>query len=180
MASPLGAIGNGAELLEMTGAASGPEVALIGQSVAHANARLRFFRIAFGAAPPGAVVAQRELCEILAATAEGGRLTLSWDAPGDPERAEAKLIFLVIQCLETVLPRGGGITVSRAGERWRVTVQGVGMTPDPAVAQLLVSEDAVPDPTPATVQFALARDLLVRMARTVTADLDSDVLTLSF
>ena len=45
LVSPIGAIGNGVELLAMAGAA-GPEVRLIAESVAAANARIRFFRIA--------------------------------------------------------------------------------------------------------------------------------------
>ncbi len=47
--SPIGAIGNGLELLSMSGA-GGPEVELISDSVANANARIRHFRIAFGLA----------------------------------------------------------------------------------------------------------------------------------
>jgi histidine phosphotransferase ChpT len=51
--SPLGAIGNGVELLAMSGTAPGPEMDLISQSVENANARIRFFRVAFGAARGG-------------------------------------------------------------------------------------------------------------------------------
>jgi histidine phosphotransferase ChpT len=50
LVSPLGAIGNGVELLGLTGIAPSPEMALIVESVENANARLRFFRIAYGAA----------------------------------------------------------------------------------------------------------------------------------
>jgi len=48
--SPLGAIGNGVELLTMSGTSTAPEISLIAESVENANARIRFFRIAFGAA----------------------------------------------------------------------------------------------------------------------------------
>jgi histidine phosphotransferase ChpT len=48
--SPLGAIGNGVELLAMSEVAKGPEMSLIAESVENANARIRFFRVAFGAA----------------------------------------------------------------------------------------------------------------------------------
>ncbi len=47
--SPIGAIGNGVELVLLDAAVGGPEVTLIADSVSHANARIRFFRIAFGA-----------------------------------------------------------------------------------------------------------------------------------
>ena len=44
--SPIGAINNGLELLELTGGAQGPEMDLISNSVEHAEARIKFFRIA--------------------------------------------------------------------------------------------------------------------------------------
>ena len=46
--SPIGAISNGLELLELAGAAQSPELDLIGESVSNAEARIRFFRIAYG------------------------------------------------------------------------------------------------------------------------------------
>ena len=62
--SPIGAIGNGLELLSMSGA-GGPEVALISDSVANANARIRFFRIAFGHASPEQGTSRSEILSIL-------------------------------------------------------------------------------------------------------------------
>lgn len=180
LVSPLGAIGNGAELLQMTGQSDGPEVALIAQSVSHANARLRFFRIAFGAAPPGAMIARSEVRDILAGLAEGARVRTHWQAEGDPDRGAAKLVFLILQCLESAMPRGGAIEVTREDALWRLTATGQGMTPDPTLAPLLSEAEAAADPTPATVHFAIARDLLSQSGRRVTADLDGAGLTLSF
>ena len=48
--SPIGAINNGIELIEMGSTASTPEMTLISESVVNASARIRYFRIAFGAA----------------------------------------------------------------------------------------------------------------------------------
>lgn len=78
--SPIGAIGNGVELLAMTGAA-GPEVALIAESVAAANARIRFFRIAFGAAPADQRIGAPEVRSILDDLSRGGRFRWGWPAP---------------------------------------------------------------------------------------------------
>ena len=50
--SPIGAIGNGVELMLMDGAGRAPEVALISESVDAANARIRFFRVAYGVSSP--------------------------------------------------------------------------------------------------------------------------------
>ena len=46
--SPIGAINNGLELLDMNGGVQGAEMELISGSVGNAGARIRFFRIAFG------------------------------------------------------------------------------------------------------------------------------------
>jgi histidine phosphotransferase ChpT len=55
--SLIGAINNGLELLNMSGASPiGPEMQLICDSVKSASARIRFFRIAFGAASDDPVV----------------------------------------------------------------------------------------------------------------------------
>jgi histidine phosphotransferase ChpT len=55
--SPIGAINNGLELLNMSGASPvGPEMQLICDNVKSASARIRFFRIAFGAASDDPVV----------------------------------------------------------------------------------------------------------------------------
>ena len=48
--SPIGAISNGLELLDLAGGVQGPEMDLIADSVGNAGARIRFFRIAYGAA----------------------------------------------------------------------------------------------------------------------------------
>ena len=49
--SPIGAINNGLELLGMSGQSlDTPEMSLINESVQNASARIRFFRIAYGAA----------------------------------------------------------------------------------------------------------------------------------
>ncbi len=63
--SPLGAIGNGVELLAMSGQ-SGPEMAMIEDSVRNANARIRFFRMAFGPASADQSASRTETLAILA------------------------------------------------------------------------------------------------------------------
>ena len=75
LVSPLGAIGNGVELLGMSGAPEGPELQLINESVENANARLRFFRIAFGAASADQVISRSE---ILATRARACRCPRRW------------------------------------------------------------------------------------------------------
>ena len=73
LVNPIGAIGNGVELMMMDGTAKGPELALIAESVASATARIRFFRIAFGASGDQRI-ARSDVLSILSVVSQGGRL----------------------------------------------------------------------------------------------------------
>ena len=68
LVSPLGAIGNGVELLEMSGdhpgLANSPELTLIGDSVRAARSRVRYYRMAFGHAPADQRVAVAEITQL--------------------------------------------------------------------------------------------------------------------
>lgn len=154
--SPLGAIGNGVELLSIRAASMGPELALISESVTSANARLRFYRIAFGAASEIQRIGRPEILGILADLTQGGRLTVDWQAAGDATRADVKLAFLLIQCLETALPYGGRITVAAGEAGWRLTGQAARMKLDAPLWAALTSEGQPAEIGPAQVQFLLA------------------------
>lgn len=153
--SPLGAIGNGVELLEMTGAGASPEVALISESVANANARIRFFRVAFGAAGSGGMVPAGEIRSVLAAVARGSRLGIDWQVAGDVPRALAKLAFLALQCLETALPWGGEIIVTTSDGGWCAEGRAARLNIDGALWSNLSAASPDPAIAPALVQFAL-------------------------
>jgi hypothetical protein len=113
--SPIGAIGNGVELLTMeSGSAVRPELALISASVANANARIRLFRIAFGAATGDQRIARNEVLSILTDLGHAGRITYAWTSHGDLSRREVRLVFLLVLCLETVLPYGGRVEVAQS------------------------------------------------------------------
>ncbi len=173
--SPLGAIGNGVELLTMSGATPGPELALISESVTSANARIRFFRIAFGAAEPEQTVKRAEILSILSDMTRGGRLNITWQAVGDPSRCEAKIAFLALQCLESALPFGGRIVVGgHSGDGtggWRITAEAERMTVDPALWRQLEGAGPAGPLAAAQVQFALLPDEAARQGRRVTTEI---------
>ena len=153
--SPLGAIGNGVELLTMTGTALSPEMSLIAESVENANARIRFFRVAFGAAQPGQSVSSGEIRSILADLERAGRMSYQWDPAGDLPRASVKLVFLLLQCMETSMPRGGTVQITLIGKRWEVRGQATQFRVDETLWSLLVDPaDDIPV-EPANVHFAL-------------------------
>lgn len=166
--SPLSAIGNGVELLMMSGAVPGPEIALISESVSNANARIRFFRVAYGAASPGQSVARSEIRSILDDMTRGGRLAIDWQVPGDVARIEARLAFLALQCLETALPYGGRVTIAADGGTWQIGAEAAKMKVDADLWSRLTDPESGAEIAAAHVQFLLFPAELQRQGRTLS------------
>lgn len=169
--SPVGAISNGLELMSLSGGGGlEEEMSLISDSCANANARIRFFRIAFGMASDAARVSETECRTVLRDMYLGSRITLDWRATGDLPRTEAQLAFLAVQCAESAIAHGGQITCDYAPGRWEITATGGRVsTSDPCWQDLeRLARATSPDTSelrvsPAQVQFALlpllAKDL---------------------
>jgi len=162
--SPIGAINNGLELLEMTGGGDGPEMQLISQSVGSAAARIRFFRIAYGAACHQSM-GRAEIVGVLSDLMDGGRLDVAW-GPMDPQPRDAvRMAFLAIQCLETAMPYGGRIEVACDRKRWTIHGRGEKMNMVAALWETLETALAPPDIQPAHVQFALLPTIVADAGR---------------
>ncbi|MEX3015185.1 histidine phosphotransferase family protein [Gymnodinialimonas hymeniacidonis] len=117
LVNPLGAIGNGVELLEMTGKADGPEMELIRDAVKAAEARIRLFRLAFGGAVADQSTSNREAREAVEGYFNQSRIMGHWRIGGDRPRQEIKLLMLMLLCAETGLPMGGDLYLQGDGER---------------------------------------------------------------
>ena len=164
--SPLGAIGNGVELLALTGGrGGGAEIALISESVASANARIRFFRVAFGAAEAGQSMGRGEIVSILEDAGRTGKVRVGWRVPGDVTRPEAKLAFLLLQCFETAMPFGGDVEVRSERGRWSMIGRAEKLRADPALWGALAEAATEAPMTPAQVHFALAPEVARRLDR---------------
>jgi histidine phosphotransferase ChpT len=138
LVNPLGAIGNGVELIEMTGAARGPEMALIRDAVRDAQARVRFLRVAFGAAGPTQILSAREIKATAQAPWQGTRLHVGWAATGELPRQRVKLGYLMLLCAETALPMGGDVTLTQeAGGHLRLQAKAPRVAMDPALWSVL-------------------------------------------
>lgn len=172
--SPIGAIGNGLELMAMSGASKGPEMELINASVLNAQARIRFYRVAYGSNNDGPGLGTLEVIEILRDVTQGSRTSYNWQADGEVRRGDAKLIFLLLQCIESATPYGGQITIRRAKPNWSISCQAGRLKSDPQLWAQLTDGPALDDLTPSQIQFALAPrqasamelDLNVRMTET--------------
>lgn len=165
--SPIGAISNGVELMSMTQGTDGAEMALINDSVENANARIRFFRIAYGAAAPDQYISRTDVMSILTATARGGRLNYYWQIEDKQCRMDVRAAFLLIQCFENALPRGGDITVSKLNDAWSLIARGEQLRWDADLWDSLTNEFAMVSHTPAQVQFALLPEALQDIKRTL-------------
>ncbi len=178
--SPIGAIGNGVELLMLEGQQPGPEIALIAESVANANARLRFFRIGFGASGGDQRLGRPEILGLLADLTRGGRIGIDWTAPPDLPRREVKLAFLLIMCLETAMAYGGTITVEHGEKGWQILGRAPRLKVDPDLWEVLSNPAAPQDVTAAQVHFALVPEELARQGRRLVVEIREGEIRLGF
>jgi len=111
LVSPMGAIGNGLELLNMGQIHHGPEMDLIAESIQSAMTRLRFYRITFGAVSDEQGMSQAEINSVITAIDKLQKQSISWNSRVELSRRRVKLAFLLIMCLETALPWGGEIRI---------------------------------------------------------------------
>lgn len=175
--SPVGAIGNGLELMQMDGR-TGPELALVNESLANAQARIRFFRVAFGAAEDGQTIGETELRRILGDLAGAARQVVQWQIAGDVARSGVRLAFLAIMCLESALPFGGTITVSRDGAAWQIAGRSDKLLVDEKLWGALNRPGV--DVTPSEVQFALLPLLLEDAGTRARTRIGPDEITIRF
>ncbi len=177
--SPIGAISNGVELLSMTDGASGPEMALIEDSVANAGARIRVFRIAFGIADDS-VLGPQDMAALMRDNGVWARFALTWAEMGDLSREEAKLICLGILCLETALAFGGTVHLEPWQTGWQLRGQAHRLNVDRGLWQALAAGTDICEVTPATVQFAVLQELCVSTARPLVVETGETEISLRF
>ena len=178
--SPIGAISNGVELLMMDGGTMGPEIALIAESVANANARIRFFRVAFGSSRSDQRIGKPEVQSILSDLTRGGRLGMDWRGPADLPRREVKLAFLLIQCLETAMAFGGRINIDQTDGQWTLSGTAEKLKIDPELWETLSNPNAEVEVIAAQVHFALIPGELAQQNRRLTAQISPTQIALSF
>ncbi|CAM3087787.1 histidine phosphotransferase family protein [Paracoccus nototheniae] len=158
LVSPLGAIGNGVELLEMSadfpGLSKSPEMRLIAEAVAAARSRIQGYRMAFGSATGDQRVGRSDLARLLDGVATHGRLQITLSAEGDFPRTEVRMVLLALMCVETALPWGGRVTIQHQAPGWAVAATFDRCRHDPDLWGWL---DGCParNPAPAEVHFAL-------------------------
>lgn len=159
--SPMGAIGNGLELLQLAPGAGHDELALVNESLATALAKIRFYRIAFG---PADAQARQSLEEAAALTDAmfHGRFTVHWQPGGsDMTRAVARMAYLAVLCLEKSLPMGGVARIDAGAGGIAMTVDGRRTAPPAELWAHVIDGSPVSELKADGVQFALLRQALV-------------------
>lgn len=152
--SPIGAINNGLELMEMSQPSRSQEMELIAESVSNASARIRFFRIAFGAADQQ-MVGRPEVISILKDSYASSRLSVAWGPLDGQPRRLVRLTFLAILCLETAMPYGGRIEIAIDGDEMALTGHADKFNVDETLWAMLDGEPDMQGLRPAQVQFGL-------------------------
>lgn len=178
--SPIGAIGNGVELLTMEPGGQRPEIALISESVANANARIRFFRISFGAASGDQRIARSEVLSVLTDLTRGGRVGYAWTSAAELPRREVRLAFLLLQCLETAMAYGGKVQVTQAANGWTILAEAPRLKLDPSLWEILAQAGAPAGIGANHVHFAMVPDELARQGRRLVTELGETAIRLTF
>ncbi|MGR3491151.1 MAG: histidine phosphotransferase family protein [Shimia sp.] len=165
LVNPLGAVSNGVELLSMTGDASGPEMALVEDSLKAALARVNLFRIAFGAPAPDQTIAASELTNILSALGPSLRVRVIPMMEGDLPRDRARLLLLLLLCSESAFPFGGEVQLKADG----MIATGDRMQADPELWEHLSMGTPI-EAAANVIHFVLARDALPHGAQLTIGD----------
>jgi histidine phosphotransferase ChpT len=177
--SPIGAINNGLELLGMSGGNSGAEMDLIQESVGNASARIRYFRVAFGAAGEQ-VMGRVEITSILKDVMQGARLHVAWGPMDAQPRSCVRMAFLALLCVETAMPYGGRIEISQDDGHWLLHGHADKLNIDEALWRVLATKDVPADLRPAQVQFALLPLIAADMGRRVVVEMNENTVKLRF
>lgn len=166
--SPVGAISNGIELMGEL-APPTPEIALIGESVDNATAKLQFFRVCFGQAADDAVMGTPEVVSLGTRMLETPRLTISWQMASEVlPRNAVRLLFLALLCVETGLPVGGQISAQENAGQFSIFAEGKRI--QIGDAWKLLRGEPVAAFTPAEVQFPLLQNLAHSLHRPIKID----------
>ncbi|MEX0307583.1 MAG: histidine phosphotransferase family protein [Ruegeria sp.] len=177
--SPIGAITNGLELLEMVGAVQGPEMELISGSVGSAGARIRFFRVAFGSAS-NQPLGRAEVVDLLRDVERAGRLRINWNLTEPVPRNQVKLAFLAVMCCESAMPFGGEVEITVQGNAWTVAGMADKLNLDMGLWKGVATGRFASKLSPAQVQFALLPDTASTMGRRIAAETTATQVKLRF
>lgn len=167
--SPIGAIGNGLELIRAEGKAGEDELSLIEDCARSASATLAYHRVAFGAAGPTDRFDLDDAARAARDFLSPRRIECDWAGRrGGAPKIEAKALLLTLLAAAEALPRGGRITAA-SGDALGWTAEGV-ISPrvDELLARILATETPE-NPAPGQVHTLLLPQVASALGRKVYA-----------
>jgi histidine phosphotransferase ChpT len=174
LVSPVGAVSNGVELLTEMGADE-EALSLVGQSAQAASTRLKFYRVAYGAA--GGDLPPAELHDLMAAVLRDRHVSLNWDAaaPAPLGPAGQKLALNMMALALEGLPRGGSLTVTMAAHPGSIMVQadGAGAGLPDGVREAVDATLALENLTARTIQAYFTGRLAAALGRNLAVASES-------
>jgi len=177
---PVGAIGNGVELLLAAPDSAADDIAMLSETVRALTARLRFYRVAFGLSQGSQPQTRSEIQSILADLYPSGRIGIDWHSPGQIPRDEVKAAFLLVLCGEQSIRGTGHIRVLQDEAGWSITLSSPRLLPEPRLWSLLDDPMQARDLAAGEVQFALAGLQLAKLARRPDLEAGHEALRVSF
>ena len=178
--SPVGAVANGLELLELSGVPQSPELSLVAESAGHASARIKFFRFVFGDSVEGQLVGGPAVAEILSEVYGPGRTTVTWRAAGEYPRPVVRAALLAVLCVEDALPAGGQIDILEIGGSWTIQASADRITPTPDLWAILRGITPQNQITPSAVQFVLLPEALQAINLKITTQASDSYVKIEF
>ena len=111
LASPIGAIGNGAESVELRGNSLGEEGELVKASVNATVAKLKLFRIAFGQFHAEEMLNAAKISTVQTAWNITGRIHVNF-APEKMRKTDMKTCLLILQSIQVAMPQGAKVMIT--------------------------------------------------------------------
>lgn len=158
--SPVGAMGNGMELLQSPGSGR-EEIRLVADCAETASNALQFLRIAFGARDSREAADMKEVRAVTSGYFERRRITLNWEhAPETAPYGAVQPMLLLLFAGAQALPRGGEMALAHMEAEplrieWRLVAERIKLQ-DRAL-ELLESDPALEGIAPGEVHFPLLR-----------------------
>lgn len=175
--SPVGAIANGLEMLD------DPELEddmrqiandMVRSSARTATAKLKFCRIAYGAAgSAGSVIDMSEAGEAARAFVGEEKVKLDWRAPRENRpKQQVKLVLNMLLLAMAAIPRGGLVTVAADGSGFVIRAAGERAKVPESLATILAGNAETANLDARLVQPYYARRLAQSAGMTLTMEMD--------
>ena len=169
LTSPIGAIGNGVELVEFRGKSLSEEGELVKASLKAIVAKLKLFRIAFGQFNAEEMLNATKISAVQTAWNITGRIHVNF-APKKMRKADLKTCLLILQSIQVAMPQGAKVMITIEEGRTIIRAIGPKVTFDEALWSALTYKHITPDIPPKNIQFALlqALDLALQLQHSST------------